>query len=219
MTELVFDPEVEITDQAMERKERFRKIKTEQGLDAINFDSMFPERRVYFNKQGEITCITQDVNFEPDPEWLTHDFTQNEIEMVCGNISSSRFSVYKVDDSYEIIQTNVKQPIGVSHGNDMVLVEEHTNSDVTVEISDTHITVSAVPKVCEELKQNNFTVGTVKVLPFHITLNGNPHYLIYNFYVPLGDLANKGSVKIPVEDDFTDYSVYTKPVFDSYGRV
>lgn len=212
MTDLVFEPDVEVTKQALERKKQFVKNKKAVGIDTIMFDSLYPERTVYFDTQGEITCITQDQSFEPDPEWLTYDFTLPEIEMICENVSASRFTVNKVDDVYQIVENKARKPLGISHGNDMLLVDECNDADIMVEVKESEIIVS--------IKKDATTSDTkTKVLPFYVTLPGNPHYMIYNFYVPVGDLTNKGSVRIPVDDDFTENSVYTKPVFDTYGRL
>lgn len=217
--ELVFDPDIEVSEQALERKRIFRENKQREGLDAISFDSMFPERKVYFNSNGEITCVTQDKNYKPDPDWLTYDFSQAELDMVNDNVSLTKFSVTKVHDAYEIVTSTIRQPLGISQGSDMLHIEPLPGANISIEVKESEIVVSATDAIRSELKENNYSVDSTKVLPFYITMPGNPHYMLYNFYVPLGDLANKGSVKIPVEDDFTEYSVYTKPVFDSYGRV
>ena len=217
--ELVFDPDVEVSEQAQERKRIFRENKQREGLDAISFDSMFPERKIYFNSIGEITCVTQDKSYQPDPDWLTYDFSQAELDMVNENVGLSKFTVNKVHDAYEIVASTIKQPLGISQGSDMLHVEAYPGADISIEVKETEIVVSTTDAIASELKENNFSVDSTKVLPFYITMPGNPHYMLYNFYVPLGDLANKGSVKIPVEDDFTEYSVYTKPVFGRYGRI
>lgn len=212
MTDLVFDPDVKVSEQALERKKKFRKTKQDVGIDAIMFDSLYPERKVYFDKNGEITCITSDRSYEPDPDWLSYDFTLSEIEMVCENVSASRFSVKRVDDTYQIVENKDREPLGISHGNDLLLVDVCDSADIMVEVKESDIIVTILT---EEISDNE----AKKVLPFYVTLPGNPHYMIYNFYVPVGDLTNKGSVKIPVDDNFTENSIYTKPVFGSYGRV
>ena len=224
-TELVFDPDVEISNQAINRKKKFVAKKNKTGIDALMFQSMYPERVVYFDLNGDITCITQDPDFEPHPDWLTYSFSDQEIEMVCENVSATRFKVVKIadmdggKDHFEIQESSTKQTLGKVQGTDMIPVDHDKDTDIIVEITDSDIIVSAKTDVVEMIKDNNFKMGNIRVLPFHVTMPGNPHYLIYNFYVPLGDLANKGSVKIPVDDDFREYSIYTKPVFDSYGRI
>ena len=224
-TELVFDPKVKISKKAQSRKKKFIATKKKTGIDAMMLNSMFPERKIYFDVNGEITCITQDKDFKPDPDWLTYKFSDAEIEMVCENVSASRFKVYKISDmdggkdQYEIQESKIKQPVGKVQGTEMILVDTHDDPDIIVEVTDCDVIVSAKPKIIKKVKDNNFKIDNIRVLPFHVTMPGNPHYLIYNFYVPLGDLANKGSVKIPVDDNFTEFSIYTKPVFDSYGRV
>ena len=224
-TELVFEPDVEVSKQAVKRKEKFVVKKNKTGMDNMMLQSMFPDRVVYFDINGEITCITQDPDFEPHKDWLTYDFSDGEIEMVSENVSATRFKVVKITDMdggkdhYEIQESTSKQSLGKVQGTDMVLVDFDKDTDITVEVTDSDIIVSAKPKVIKTIKDNEFKMGNIRVLPFHVTMPGNPHYLIYNFYVPLGDLANKGSIKIPVDDNFTEFSIYTKPVFDSYGRL
>ena len=219
MTDTVFDPDVKSSEQALARTKKFREIKNKIGLEQLQFDSLFKQTKVYFDNTGEITCITQDKNFEPDPDWLTYDFTPEELDMVSENVSGSRFSVYNVDGIYEIVQSTNKMPVGITQGPDLVKVEETADADVVLRVKDTEIIVSATPELQKIIKDNGMKIENVRVLSFFVTQKNNPHFMIYNFYVPLMDLANQESVKIPCDDDFTDYSIYTKPVIDSYGRV
>lgn len=219
-SEMVFDPQVKISKKALERSSRFRDFKQDQGIDAVIFDTLFPDTRVYFNKQGEITCLTQDVNLKPDPDWLTYDFTAQEITLVSGGTGLSKFHVVKVGRGYEIILSTLKPAIGIVQGNDLTLVKESVdNPQISVCVRTDSIVVSASTEVVTELSKDICAYTDNKVLSFYVTLKDNPHYMVYNFYVPLRDLANKGNVKIPMEDNFSLNSIYTKPVFDSYGRV
>lgn len=219
MTDTVFDPDVKSSEQALARTKKFREIKNKIGLEQLQFDSLFKQTKVYFDNTGEITCITQDKNFEPDPDWLTYDFTPEELEMVSENVSGSRFSVFNVDGIYEIVQSSTKMPMGITQGPDLVKVEETADADVVLSVRDTEIIVTATPELQKIIKDNGMKIENVRVLSFFVTQKNNPHFMIYNFYVPLMDLANQESVKIPCDEDFTEYSIYTKPVLDSYGRV
>lgn len=220
MTDLVFEPDVVVSEQALERSKKFKKIKLEQGLDAVMFDSVYPDTRVFFNDQGEVTCISRDSNFQPPEDWKTHDFTEEEIGMVSGVTGLSRFSVIKTAEGYKITADSVREPLGIIQGNTLEPIDKNIeNPDITVTVTHTDIEVTATQEIIAQLVKNNYSYDGNKVLAFYVTLRGNPHFMVYNFYVPLGDLANKGIVKIPVDDDFTEYSIYTKPVFDSYGRV
>ena len=219
MTDQVFDPNIKATKQALTRKKKFREIKEKVGLEQLHFDSLYKETKVYFDNTGEITCITQDKNFQPESDWLTYDFTPEELEMVSENVSSSGFSVYNVDDVYAIVKSSTRMPLGITQGPDLVQVESNADADVVLSVKDTEIFVTATPALQKTIKDNKMKIDNVRVLSFYVTEKNNPHFMIYNFYVPLMDLANQESVKIPCDDDFTEYSIYTKPVLDSYGRV
>jgi len=219
-SELVFDPQVKVSKKALERSSKFKKVKDEIGIDAILFDSLFPDTRVYFNKHGEITCVTQDDSLIPDPDWLTHDFTSAELALVGRTKGLSKLHVSKIDKGYEIIVATIKKSVGIVQGSDLFLVDEKVDdADILVQVNPENIVVSTTPDMMTELCKNNYTHNNHKVLSFYVTLTGNPHYMVYNFYVPLSDLATKGSVKIPVEENYALNSIYTKPVFDTYGRV
>ena len=219
MTDKVFDPDVKASELALARREMFRKIKNDNGLEQLEFNALFQDTKIYFDTSGEITCITQDKNFQPQSDWITHNFTQEEIEMVSENVSSSRFSVYNVDGSYEIVMSANKMPMGITQGPDLVQVDQDADADIVLSVKDTEIFVTATKELQDTIKSNGNKIDNVRVLSFYVTQKNNPHFMIYNFYVPLMDLANQESVKIPCEEDFTEYSIYTKPVLDRYGRV
>jgi len=219
-TQGVFKPDVEVTEQAIQRSKWFKDSKASKGYDRIMFDALYNVSRVYFDITGEIKCITQDRDYVPDSDWLTHDFSKEEIGMVTDNVSASLFSVYKIDEkNYEIVPNKRKIPVGITQGPDLELVDYTNSPDLSLEVHESHIQVSATDDIRAMIKTQNMKIENARVLSFYVTALNNPHFMIYNFYVPLSDLANKGTVKIPTEDDYTEYSIYTKPVLDSYGRV
>ena len=230
MTDKVFDSRVKITDQALERKQRFRQHKDNLGLDQISWNALYPVTRVYFNITGEICCITSDSDLIPDDDWLTYEFSEEEIRMVSQNVSASRFEVLEIDGTYKIIVKGKKTPMGITQGADMLLVEPDESADVLVEVTKTLIYVKISPKICDQIEDGKIK-GT-KVLSFYVTALNNPQFMVYNFYVPMGDITKKrydhnglkdeskfACIMIPCDDDYTEYSIYTKPVFDSYGRI
>lgn len=220
MTEEIFKPDIDTSQQALQRSQKFKDAKAKKGFDQIMFDCLYNVPRVYFDSTGEIMCITQDRDYKPDQDWLTHEFTKEEIEMVTENVSSSLFSVYKIDDdNYQLALNKRKIPHGISQGPDLKLVDYCDSPELSLEVHESHIQVTAEQELRDTIKSRSMKIGTARVLSFYVTALNNPHFMIYNFYVPLSDLANKGTVKIPTEEDYTDYSIYTKPVFDSYGRV
>lgn len=229
MTDLVFEPDVVVTEQALARKQRFRENKDKQGLtDAVK--SMSRKSMVYFNEQGDITCVTKDPDFDVDPSWFTYEFSHSEIAKL-RNRSFSDFVVVKSQkqgkDHYEIKSAKSQTDRSVTHQTDFAEVSftpvwDTEDTQVLVELSKHKITLKLTEKgedFLSQYRKSDYQVKNQKFLSVFITVKKNPHYLIHDFKVPLKDLLLKDTIAQALDKDLTTYSVYVKPLFDYVRRV
>lgn len=228
--QVIFDPAVIVSEEALERKKKFRKNKEANGLvDKVS--SLSKPVNVYFDDHGEIVCVTKDTEFPIDESWNTFDFTPDEIRTL-KNRSFSEFLVVKKDshdnnDIYEIKLRNSSKQHSITHETTFqeVVLTPSWDTDLTeleVSMSKDNITLQLLPQGLEYLakyKDSNYQIKNQKVLSIYITLKKNPHYLIHDFKVPLVDFLSGDPVIVELEQDFTPYSIYTKPVFKYCARV
>lgn len=224
--EIIFEPDVVVSEQALERKQRFKENKKLNGLvDKVS--TLSKPVKVYFDDQGEIVCVTRDPDFPVDKNWNTHEFTSQE-KSVLKNRSLSEFLVVKKDSGgYEIKSRKFSKQRSLTQE---IKFQEVTfaptwDTDLTeLEMSMTkdQLTLQILPKGLEYLekyKDSNYQIMNQKVLSVYITLKKNPHYLIHDLKVPLTDFLSGDPVVIELEQDFTAYSIYTKPLFEYCARV
>lgn len=228
--EIIFEPDVIITEQALERKKKFRKNKETNGL-VTEISTLSKSTKVYFDDQGEIVCVTKDQEFPIDDSWNTFDFTDHEIRLLKYK-SFSEFLVVKKDshdqeDSYEIKHRKSSKQRSLTHETAFqeVAVTPSWDTDLTeIEVSmfKDNITLQILPlglEYLEKYKDSNYQIMNQKVLSIYITLRKNPHYLIHELKVPLVDFLSGDPVIVELEQDFTPYSIYTKPLFKYCARV
>lgn len=231
MTDTIFEPEVKVSKQALERQQRFRSNKDINGLtDKVK--TLSRPVTVYFNEQGEITCVTKDADYKPDESWFTHDFTSVETAKV-RNRSFSEFIVVKSEvqgkDHYEIQNVKGYNDRSATH---QINYQEVTWSpswdlDLTqleVSVTKNKIILNILQPGLDYIKQyekSDYQIKNQKFLSVFITVKKNPHYLAYEFKVPVTDFLNGDTIEhlIDPEFDYTSYSVYTKPLFDYCARV
>lgn len=225
-TETIFEPEVKVTEQALERKRRFLKNKEHNGL-ADKITALSKTTNVYFDDQGEIVCVTKDTNFPIDESWNTYDFTSQE-KTVLKNRSFSEFLVVKNDSGvYEIKYRKSTKERSLTHETKFqeVTFAPTWDTDLTeleISMSKSHLTLQILPRGLEYLekyKDSDYQIMNQKVLSVYITLKKNPHYLIHDLKVPLIDFLSGDPVIVELEQDFTAYSLYTKPLFEYCARV
>lgn len=231
MTDTIFNSKVEITKQALERQKRFREIKEERGLtDKVK--TLSKEAKVFFNEQGEITCVTKDMDYKPDESWFTYDFNTLEIAKL-RNRSYSEFVVVKSEvqgkDHYEIKNVKAHNDRSATH---TINYQEVTwtpswDSDLTqleVSVTKNKVILSILKPgldFIKEYEKSDYQIKNQKFLSVYITVKKNPHYLAYEFKIPVTDFLSGDIIEhvIDPEFDYTSYSVYTKPLFDYCARV
>ena len=223
--EIIFEPEVKVSEQALERKRKFVEHKQQNGLTDKNI-TLSKTTKVYFDDQGEIVCVTKDPDFPIDESWNTHEFSSQEMTTI-KNRSFSEFIVVKNGSGYQIKsrksskERSVTQEIKFKE----VTIAPTWDTDLTeleITLSKDLLTLQITPKGLEYLenyKDSNYQIKNQKVLSVYITLKKNPHYLIHDLKVPLTDFLAGEPVVIELDQDFTAYSIYTKPLFDYVSRV
>lgn len=223
--EIIFEPDVIVSEQAQERKKRFRENKQQNGLTDKNI-TLSKTTNIYFDDQGEIVCVTKDPEFPIDETWNTHEFTSQEMTAL-KNRSFSEFLVVKNDSGYQIKPRKSYQERSLSQEIKFqeVTIAPTWDTDLTeleMTMSKDQLTLQITPKGLEYLekyKDSNYQIKNQKVLSVYITLKKNPHYLIHDLKVPLTDFLSGELVVVELDQDYTAYSIYTKPLFDYCARV
>lgn len=224
MTDDVFDPDIKVTSHALARKEKFRKNKKQYGL-AVKNSALSKTKKIYFNSQGEITCITRDRDYPIDPDWETYDFTADEIRLLSSN-QISKFKVIKHDETNMYTIVSALNPHNKSRNIRQKFVEfSFTNNkdpEICVKLSKSKITIYLTDigvKNFYKYADKSNRIHNKGFMPLFITANNDPNFLIESFDVSLADLAAEHQVIIDVSEDYTQSSVYTVPMFISHGRV
>lgn len=224
--EIIFEPDVKVSEEALERKRRFQENKAKNGL-VDKMTTLSRTTNVYFDDQGEIVCVTKDPTFPIDESWNTYDFTPQE-KTLLKNRSFSQFLVFKNDSGvYEIKSRNSSQKRSVTHETKF---QEATpaptwDTDLTeleISMSKDQLTLQILPRGLEYLekyKDSNYQIMNQKVLSVYITVKKNPHYLIHDLKVSLIDFLSGDPVIVELDQDFTSYSIYLKPLFEYCARV
>ena len=221
--EQVFDPDVVVTEQALARKERFKRNKS-LNLITIpkNTDDLLPS--IWFDDLGEIQAVTYDPEFKPDSNWRTHDFDLITLRMIKGN-SPSYYVVKRIveDDSevtYRIVlkkstmSRQVTQDTGLTHAAklkpDVPVDIEITVTDDKIKLSLTELGNQMIALHPEKYLKND-------TIAIHVTEPMNVHVLITTFEVQLSDLI-VDNVILDTEENYTLKSIFCSRPF-MYGRV
>lgn len=222
MTETVFEPSIKVTKQALARKEKFLKSKFYNGLPSTE-TYMSKPRKVYFDDLGNIVCITKDEDFDIPDDWKTAKFTVEELRMISGNKSYSAFKV--VEESGKYCIKHVKSLNKQSSRMAGELTEVPWNTDdvqLNIKVEQDKITVYLSDQGADylaEFKDNNYIVRGYTYFPVYVCAKNNPSFLIDRFDVSLKELATQNQMTVKTSDDYTQFSIYTLQLFDSYGRL
>lgn len=221
--ETVFEPDVIVSEKAMARRKRFTATKEAAGLSDQSTVLSKP-LKVYFDSQYQIVCVTRDPDFPVDQSWQTYDFSYAEISQLTAK-SFSEFIVVKNEhlaEEYSIVSTKLnKRNVGVSHETSFQEVghiqkwepaltqcEFNVSKDsVTMQITDAGL------EFLDAYKGSDYQIRNQKVMSVYITLKKNPHYLIYDFKVPIKDFLNGEPIVHELSKDYSSYSIYIKPLF------
>ena len=88
----------EISEAALARKKRFLAEKEKAG-SAEKLMENLKERdwHLWVDKNGEIVCFTQQTDVLPNKDWLSHDFSQDQLKILVDNQTDINKYWIKVD--------------------------------------------------------------------------------------------------------------------------
>lgn len=216
----------EISPQALARKQRFAQAKEDAG-GVVNLIDKIKTRpyKIYFNEYGEIVYFSQE-DVEPNENWLTHDFTQDQLKILIGK-ELSKYIVKideKVDNLYNI-EVKTIETIYTDQEKDFLAEIEYNKAakyDVKVVITaentlDVSLSNSA-KEPYKDLYPISATVKGQRLLKFFITQEGDPHIMYHYEIISLAELITESKVSRQLPADLRHCSVYTVKLFDKYQR-
>lgn len=206
-----------------ERKRRYLQIQAQMGQsveDILAYKESRPYT-VYFNRHGVITYFGNDENPPIQPDWLTHDFSQEQLQILRDN-PVNNYIIKK----HTVLKRYCIEPASRSFlsKNAPTFLEEipeysaHMETpDILCEVMPDRFTVSLSKDIRDELSNSDLTV---KKLKFFITAKHDPHWLFDSVEIDTAKLkTHKVSVKMDLSENKKDFSVYTKRKFDTYALV
>jgi len=219
--ETVFNPDVVVTEQALARKERFRKNK-ELGtlVHQSEYEDMLPT--IWFDDLGEIRAVTYDKEFEPDTSWTTHNFDLVTLRMIKGN-NPSYYLVVRTEDNGKIdyklalrkntTKRQVTQDSGLTHASK---IRPDFPVDVEITVTEDQITVE-LTDVGNQMIVSHPEKYLVESLMLYVTEPMNVHVLIQEININIQDLITD-KIVIQTQDNYSLKSIYGQRPF-VYGRV
>lgn len=212
--------------QALGRAKRFVKAKAEAGSYAeLVAQKQRQKILVYFDYQGNIHGISrQEI---PDFPFKSYAFAQDQLEIMKGK-SSDQFLVKqdkKHSDIYHLEARPVEQPF--TRTDDMFLSEvkygEDKDYEVRVEVLKDALVVTLHTEVMRDYLaiplEKVTTAKGQKMLRFYFTAKSDPHFMIHCAEVSVEKLVENKQVKVELDTDLRQCSVFTPKAFDKYLRV
>ena len=216
----------EVSDVALRRKQAFLKAKEEAGgaqelVDAIKNQPW----QVYFNTDGDIVCFTNNNEASPEPEWLSYEFTKEQVSILFDkDLRKYRIKQDPVEENVFSIELRPIETIYVQADKDFQYEIEESNTrkwDLKLEVfkSKLRFTLSKAQKEkYKDIYPISATVNGQRLFKFAITAPKNPHFMFQYEVIALADLITNKYVEVDAECDFRDHSIYTNKVFDTYAK-
>lgn len=218
-----------ITDAAAERRRKFLEAKEQSGGSAeqlIESQKNLPWT-LYFDSAGNIQCFTNQPEFVPNSDWLTHDFTQDQLEILKDKDHRKYMVVIdpKVENLYHI-QLRPLDDVYIPSSRDFLTEVEYSDADsdyeIRCKIKDKQLIVSLHTDIKAEyadIYPISATRNGARILRFYVTEPHDPHVMYEYKTVSLADLLTHESVVRELGDDLEHCSLYTNKIFDKYQRV
>ena len=215
----------QISDAALARRQAFVKAKEEAGgIDTLV--NQTKNYKLYFDKEGNIVCFTSS-DVEVKPDWLTHDFTQDQLKILIDKEKTiNKYRVKKdpnVDNLYSIELRPIENNV-IDANADFLYNVEFSDSklwDIKVKLTEKHIRVFMNPTVKEEYADVypiSATRNGVRLCKFYITAKDDPHVLFYYTTISLAELLTDEYAQRQLPSDLRSCSVFTVKLFDNYVR-
>ncbi len=220
--EVVFDPDVAVSEQSLERKRKFRENKR-QGIfdpEPTHIKDQLP--KLWFDDTGEIVAMTYDQNFEPDGTWQTWDFDEKslkKIKVIGTNFYKVEREVSDGDVIYKIVLRK-NQTSRVVHSSNLKHAKQNHDPhkvNILVDVQEKFITIrlTDVGKfLMKSLPEKYANLGTQN---FYITESLNPHFMLKHFTFDSAELM-VNDITFELKGDYRLKSVYFDGPF-VYGRL
>ena len=216
-----------VSAEALARKQAFQKAKAEAGgAESLQFKQKNKPWTVYFNQEGDIVCFTDSEVPDVDPEWITHDFTQEQLGMLHGK-DLTRYRIRKEETAENVFVVELKplETVYVSAKEDFLYEVPITTArkwDLQIEVHKDDVVVKlgkAVMKQYADVYPISATVKGQRLIKVFITAPDDPHVMFHYQVISLADLlGNNGTYKFEVDNDFREYGFYTNKLFDIYAK-
>lgn len=218
----VFDANVLVTTQALERKARFNALKAQKNNKfEQNFQDALPT--IWFDDFGEIQAVSYDESFVPDSAWTTYDFHPDTLKMIKGKTASC-YLVQQTQDAqgkiaYRIVLKKNKNHRTLTQNHGLVLARKTSKEympDVTVEMLSDSMKITLQPSGRQKILSNEKRYQVDNQLEIFVTEPMNMHFLLETFKVDISDLL-KGDVVVQTKN-YMSKSIYgLSPL--TYGRL
>jgi len=217
----------EVSEAALARKKAFQAAKDAAGgAESLQFKQKNKPWHVYFNQEGDIVCFTDSESPQEDAEWLTHDFTQEQLGMLHGkDLTRYRIRKEETAENVYVIELKPLETVYVSAKEDFLyeIAESKARKwDLQLEVHKDDVVVKLGKAMLEKYADVYPISATVKgqrLIKIFITAPDDPHVMFHYQVVSLADLlGNKGEFKFDVDNDFREYGFYTNKLFDIYSK-
>lgn len=221
--DVVFDPDVVITEQALARKKKFMENK-QKGLfdvDPISFNETLPQ--LWFDDLGEIVAVSYDRNYVPDKSWTTWDFDERSLKKI--KVIGTNF--YKVERtalaegeiSYSIVlkKDQTRRVVHSTQLKHATTKNDATKVNILVEVHEKFIKLQLTDVgryLMTSLPEKYNNLGYVN---FYITESLNPHFMLKEFSFDPTELIIQ-DITFDLKEDYRLKSIYFNGPF-VYGRL
>lgn len=220
--EVVFDPDVVVSEQALERKNKFRENKRRGLFDTEPKSIKDQLPKLWFDDTGEIVAMTYDPNFQPDDTWKTWEFDEKslkKIKVIGTNFYKVEREVFDEDVIYKIVLRK-DQTRRVVHSSNLKHAKQNHDPEkvnIMVDVHEKFITLHLTDVgryLMENLPEKYSNLGTQN---FYITESLNPHFMLKHFTFDPAELL-VADIKYELKGDYRLKSVYFDGPF-VYGRL
>lgn len=216
----------QVSEAALRRKQIFMAAKEKAGgAEALEKAAKLAQYRLFFDEDGLIVCMTKNPEFEVDPNWLTYDFSQDQLEVLVDK-DLAKYCVMSdpKDSNVKYISLRPLETLYVSSQDDFLSEIERKKIrgwEIQAEITKTHLKIAmskSALKQYEDIYPISATIKGQRLLKFYITAPNDPHIVFSVHFVSLADLITDSAVEIELPFDLREYSLYTSRAFEKYVR-
>ena len=216
-----------VSEKALARKAAFVAAKEQAGgAESLWIQQKNKPWSVYFNEAGDILCFTNETQATLNEEWLTHDFTSEQLGMLHGkDLTKYRIRKEETEENVYVIELKPIETVYVSAKEDFLFAVEDNGArkwDLQLEVHKDDVVVKLGKAQLEKYKDVypiSATVNGQRLIKIFITATNDPHTMFHYQVIALADLlSNNGEVKFEVDIDFREYSFYTNKLFDTYSK-